>query len=174
MMRYSIGDVSKKTGIPASTLRYYDKHGLLPFVDRDKNGQRSFKDNDFNFLQVIQCMKQCGMSLKEIRIFIDLCMTGDVTLMERYDILSKEEAKVQEQIDVLQKQLDFLHYKMWYYKTSVQSGTERIHMVHSPEGDKVDPKIHQKYLAAMKQCPALDELIRFQKTEAGENNNQVV
>ncbi|MBB1068938.1 MerR family transcriptional regulator [Limosilactobacillus sp. RRLNB_1_1] len=161
-MRYLIGDVSKKTGIPASTLRYYDKHGLLPFVDRDKNGQRSFKDNDFNFLQVIQCMKQCGMSLKEIRGFICLCMTGDVTLKERYDILDKEETEVQRQIDVLQKQLAFLHYKMWYYKTSIQFGTEEIHMVNLPEGKKVDPQIHQKYLAAVQQCPNIDELIRFQ------------
>ncbi|WP_270447352.1 MerR family transcriptional regulator [Lactobacillus delbrueckii] len=164
-MRYMIGEVAQKTNIPASTLRYYDKHGLLPFVDRDKNGQRSFKDNDFNFLQVIQCMKQCGMSLKEIREFVDLCMIGDVTLVKRYDLLSREEAKVQEQIDMLQQQLDFLHYKMWYYKTAVQSGTEKIHMVSTADGDKVDPKIHEKYLAAAKQCPALDELIRFQEDQ---------
>lgn len=56
-MRYTIGEVATKLNIPTSTLRFYDKKGLLPFVDRDQADRRSFKDNDLNFLQVIVCMK---------------------------------------------------------------------------------------------------------------------
>ena len=52
-MRYSIGQVAEKLAVPPSTLRFYDKKGLLPFVDRDEVGRRSFKDNDLNFLEVI-------------------------------------------------------------------------------------------------------------------------
>lgn len=55
-MRYSIGQVAQKMEIPASTLRFYDKKGLLPFVDRDALGRRSFKENDLNFLEVIECI----------------------------------------------------------------------------------------------------------------------
>lgn len=162
-MRYSIGEVSEKLNIPASTLRYYDKHGLLPFVDRNENGQRSFKENDLNFLEVISCMKKCGMTIKEIRHFIDLCMQGDVTLNARYDLLDQEEASVVKQIDVLQKQLDFLHYKMWYFKTAIDAGTEDIHMVPSIDGKRVTPKIHEQYQETLKNCHDINELIRIQK-----------
>lgn len=93
-MRYTIGEVAEKLNIPNSTLRYYDKKGLLPFVDRDQAGRRSFKDNDLNFLEVIECMKKCGMTIKEIRYFIDLCMAGDVTLDARYQLLADEEQAV--------------------------------------------------------------------------------
>jgi DNA-binding transcriptional MerR regulator len=60
MSYYSIGEVADKMHMPASTIRYYEKQGLLPFVDRDENGRRAFKDNDFNFLEVINCMKKAG------------------------------------------------------------------------------------------------------------------
>ncbi|MGI1818755.1 MerR family transcriptional regulator [Lactobacillus johnsonii] len=162
-MRYSIGEVSKKLNIPASTLRYYDKHGLLPFVDRNEKGQRSFKDNDLNFLEVISCMKKCGMTIKEIRHFIDLCMQGDKTLIDRYDLLEKEESSVVKQIAELQKQLDFLHYKMWYFKTAVEAGSEDIHMISTVDGKRVTPEIHQQYQEALKDCHDINELIRIQK-----------
>lgn len=162
-MRYSIGQVADKLGISPSTLRFYDKKGLLPFVDRDAAGRRSFKDNDLNFLEVIECMKKCGMSIKEIRHFIDLCMTGDVTLAARYDLLAQEESSVKKQIAELQEQLDFLHYKMWYFKTSLEAGTEKIHMVETDEGERVDPTIQEQYRQALAHCHDINQLIKYQK-----------
>lgn len=103
------------------------------------------------------------MSIKEIRHFIELCMQGDVTLNARYDLLEQEEASVVKQIDVLQKQLDFLHYKMWYFKTAIDAGTEDIHMVSSIDGKRVTPEIHEQYQEALKHCHDINELIRIQK-----------
>ena len=162
-VRYSIGDVAEEMNLPASTLRFYDRKGLLPFVDRDSAGRRSFKDNDLNFLQVIECMKKCGMTITEIRHFIDLCMQGDVTLMDRYELLEKEAATVKEQIQTLQDQLDFLHYKMWYFKTAVEADTEDIHMVPSGDGRRVDPDIHEQYREALEKCHDLSELIEVER-----------
>lgn len=162
-MRYTIGEVATKLNIPTSTLRFYDKKGLLPFVDRDQADRRSFKDNDLNFLQVIECMKKCGMKIEEIRHFIDLCMAGDVTLDERYDLLKQEEQTVTKQIKVLQDQLDFLHYKMWYFKTAIEAGTEAIHYTKTAEGQRVDPNIHDQYQAALANCHDIKELVDFEK-----------
>ena len=162
-MYYSTSEVSKKTKIPASTLRYYDKHGLLPFVSRKQKGQRIFKDNYLNFLEVITCMKKCGMTIKEIRNFIDLCMQGDSTLDTRYNLLEEEEKRVSEKIEELQKQRDFLHYKMWYFKTALQAGSEDIHMIETSEGKRVDPDIHEQYQAAIKNCHNINDLIRQSK-----------
>ena len=82
-MGYSIGQVAEKCGISAYTLRYYDKEGLLPFVERSSGGIRMFRDSDFEWLQVIHCMKNAGMSIKDIRSYIQLAMQGNGTIDAR-------------------------------------------------------------------------------------------
>ena len=79
-MIYTVGEMAQKLGVPASTLRYYDKEGLLPFVERSSGGIRMFRENDFEWLQVIRCMKKAGMSIKDIRQYIELSMQGDDTI----------------------------------------------------------------------------------------------
>ena len=158
-MRYAIGDVAEIMDMPQSTIRYWDKKGLLPFVDRDENGRRDFKDNDLNFLEVINSMKQSGLKISQIRQFIDLCMQGDMTLKQRYDFLDKEEKVLMEKIETLQKQLDFLRYKKWYYKTSLEAGTEAVHM--TKDGTKVQPDIKEQYQKQLEKCTSIDELINF-------------
>ena len=111
-------------------------------------------------------MKKCGMKIEEIRHFIDLCMAGDVTLDDRYDLLKQEEQTVIKQIKILQDQLDFLHYKMWYFKTALEAGTEEIHMIQAAEGERVDPDIHEQYQAALAKCHDIKELIDYQKNYA--------
>ena len=64
---YTIGEMAKMLGVPASTLRYYDKEGLLPFVARSSGGIRQFRESDIEWLRVIGCMKKAGMSIKDIR-----------------------------------------------------------------------------------------------------------
>lgn len=61
-MFYTVGEMAKHLGVAPSTLRYYDKEGLLPFVERSSGGIRMFKDADFEWLQVIECLKKTGMS----------------------------------------------------------------------------------------------------------------
>lgn len=102
------------------------------------------------------------MSIKEIRYFISLCIQGDVTLNARYDLLEQEESNVVKQINERQKQLDFLHYKMWYFKTALEAGTEDIHMISTIEGKRVTPEIHKQYQESLKSCHDIDELIRIQ------------
>lgn len=66
-MVYTIGEMAKMLGVPASTLRYHDKEGLLPFVARSSGGIRQFLESDIEWLRVIGCMKKAGMSIKDIR-----------------------------------------------------------------------------------------------------------
>ena len=82
-MVYTVGEMAKLLDIPASTLRYYDKEGLLPFVERSSGGIRLFRKSDFEWLQVIGCMKKAGMSIRDIRQYIQLAMQGDDTIDTR-------------------------------------------------------------------------------------------
>ena len=70
-MTYTVGEIAKKLNVAPSTLRYYDKEGLLPFVERSAGGIRVFHDEDMDWLELIECMKHTGMPIKEIKHFID-------------------------------------------------------------------------------------------------------
>ncbi|WP_099468175.1 MerR family transcriptional regulator [Konateibacter massiliensis] len=126
-MLYTIRDAAAHVGIAASTLRYYDKEGLLPFVERSSGGIRMFGEADIDWLQLIECLKATGMSIKDIKKFIDLYMEGDSTLEPRRDMFYERKQAVEKQMEALQKTLDFIKYKCWFYDTSVAAGSSDIH-----------------------------------------------
>lgn len=88
-MVYTVGEMAKLLDIPASTLRYYDKEGLLPFVERSSGGIRLFRKSDFEWLQIIGCMKKAGMSIRDIRQYIEQAQRGDDTIALRLVILHR-------------------------------------------------------------------------------------
>lgn len=126
-MEYTIHEAVEKTGITASTLRYYEKEGLLPSIKRNKNGIRSFTEENLQLLRIIECLKATDMSIKDIRKFIDLCAEGDNSLQERYQLFLDRKKAIQRQIEELQKVEKVIDFKCWYYQTAVEAGTEKIH-----------------------------------------------
>lgn len=122
-MPYTVGETAKKIGVAPSTVRYYDKEGLLPFVGRSSGGVRLFKDEDMEWLSIIECLKKTGMPIKEIKKFIDRCVEGDSTISERLEIIKRQKAAVLEQIEKLKETLSVLEYKQWYYETAKEKGT---------------------------------------------------
>ena len=122
-MIYTVGEMAKTLGVPASTLRYYDKEGLLPFVKRSSGGIRMFEEKDYEWLKVISCLKKAGMSLKDIREYIQLAMEGDSTIDQRLDLFLNQRKVLLEQMAELQQTLDTLDYKCWYYETAKAAGT---------------------------------------------------
>jgi len=127
MKTYSISEVAKKLNLSVYTLRYYDKEGLIPFVERTPSGTRAFKDSDIDALKVIECLKATGMPIKEIKTFIDWCSDGDSTLQQRYDMFLDRKAHVEAQMDELKKTMEIIDHKCFYYKTALDAGTEDIH-----------------------------------------------
>lgn len=126
-MLYTVGEIAKRVGVAPSTLRYYDKEGLLPFVERSDGGIRMFKDSDFEWLAIIECLKETGMPIKDIKKFVDLCMRGDETIDERLELIDRQRDAVLEQIEYLKQTLDTLNYKHWYYETAKAAGTCSVH-----------------------------------------------
>lgn len=126
-MQYTVGQMAKRLGVAPSTLRYYDKEGLLPYVERSNGGIRMFKESDYEWLSIIECLKQSGLSIREIRQYIDLCRQGDETISERLQLFVNRRRAVQQQMAQLQKTLDMLDYKLWFYQTSAEAGTTSIH-----------------------------------------------
>lgn len=100
-MVYTVGEMAKMLEVPASTLRYYDKEGLLPFVERSPGGMRMFQEKDFEWLQVIGCLKKAGMPLRDIRVYIELAMQGDDTIGERLALFEHQREVQREQMQQL-------------------------------------------------------------------------
>ncbi len=122
-MVYTVGEMAKLMGVPASTLRYYDKEGLLPFVERSSGGMRMFQEKDYEWLRIIECLKKTGMPLRDIRAYIDMAMRGDETIRERLALIRKQRQAVLRQMEELQQTLDTLDFKCWYYETAEEAGT---------------------------------------------------
>ena len=126
-MTYTIKEVAEKMGVSVPTLRYYDKEGLMPFIEKKENGTRVFKDEDFKGLEIIICMKNSGMPIKDIKKYMDMCMEGDSTLVDRLEVFIKRKEIVKKQIEDLNKIMELIDHKIWYYETAIEAGSESIH-----------------------------------------------
>ena len=112
---YSIQEVSKKTGLSAHTLRYYEKEGLISGVGRTQGGFRQYSDEDLEALGLICCLKNTGMSLQEIARFMELTHQGDKTLKERVELLREHRENVLERVSEMQRHLEKVTWKLNYF-----------------------------------------------------------
>lgn len=128
-MKFTISEVAEKMNLSTSTIRYYDKEGLLPFIERKESGYRIFAESDVRMLQIIHCLKKTGMSIKDIKVFSDWVKEGDSSLKERYEMFLERKKAVKEQISELQKSLELINHKCSYYKTAIEAGTEDIYKI---------------------------------------------
>lgn len=119
-MHYTIGEVAKMFNLTPSTIRYYDKEGLLPFVER-QSGIRQFSDEDINMLKTIECLKETGMPIKDIKIFSQWCLEGDDTLEKRQEMFYQRREIVKQQMADLQNILNHIEYKCDYYKKAIEA-----------------------------------------------------
>lgn len=126
-MTYTIKQVAEKMGVSVPTLRYYDKEGLMPFIEKKENGTRVFKDEDFKGLEIITCMKNSGMPIKDIKRYMDMCMEGDSTLIDRLEVFLERKEIVKKQIEELNNIMELIEHKIWYYEAAIEAGSELIH-----------------------------------------------
>lgn len=116
---YTIKEVSEKTGVSEHTLRFWAKSGFFPFVQRDSNNVRLFSDNDLDWVNIVKCLRSVGVENKSIKKYIDLCIIGDSTIKDRYEIIKLTKQKAKEKFSELKKQLDLLNYKENFYKNLI-------------------------------------------------------
>lgn len=134
---YTIGQVAKMFGLPISTLRYYDKQGLFSKMER-VSGIRKFSESEIEALRVIECLKKAGMEIKDIRHFMDMCVQGPSTYPQRKALFETHKERMEAEIERMNRTLDMLKFKCWYYEQAIQDGSEdRLKALipdHLPEG----------------------------------------
>ena len=148
-MVYTVGEAAKRLGVTASTLRYYDKEGLLPFVERSSGGIRMFRESDFEWLRVIDCMKKAGMSIRDIREYIEMALQGDDTIELRLAMFRRQRERLQAQMEELRHTMEVVEYKCWYYETAQAAGT-----VDAPK-DMPDGEVPERFRAIRQELKSI-------------------
>ena len=118
---YTIGQVSEMFNLPVSTLRYYDKEGLFPFMQR-ASGIRQFSDTEIAALKLIECLKKSGLEIRDIKQFMEWCQEGSRTYELRKQLFERQKAAVEKEMDKMQETLDMLTFKCFYYDQGRQRG----------------------------------------------------
>ncbi|HAE88579.1 MAG TPA: MerR family transcriptional regulator [Clostridiales bacterium] len=139
---YTIGQVSEMFHLPISTLRYYDKEGLFPQMTR-RSGIRKFGEGELEALRVIECLKKSGLEIKDIKQFMTWCVEGASTYPDRKKLFENRKRIVEEEIVRLQKTLDMLKFKCWYYDTAIRDGNEKNLSAMIPNG--LPPEVRKLY-----------------------------
>lgn len=118
---YTIKEVAKIMDVSEHTLRFWAKNGLFPEIKRDQNNVRLFNDNDLEWVKIVKCLRKVGTDNKSIKRYIDLCLVGDSTLKERYQIILDTKAKALNQMQDLKNQLEVLDYKQAFYENLIKN-----------------------------------------------------
>lgn len=121
-----ISEVSKKFNISPDTLRYYEKIGLIPHVNRNSSGIREYTEEDCNWIEFILCMKNAGLPIKTLIKYVELFQQGDDTIEERKELLITEREKLRIKIQNMQETLDRLDYKIAKYEEKILKREETL------------------------------------------------
>lgn len=125
-MAYTIIEVERKTGIPSRTLRFWADKGVFPYVEKDKNGVRYFSEKDLQWVIWVDCYRQIGMSIKDLKDYIALCVKGKSTAKERLEIILNLKEKKLEDMQKLQIILEKLNFKVNYYEKMIKENKDEL------------------------------------------------
>lgn len=121
---YTMRDVCRETGMAYETLKFYCNEGLVPNVKRNGNNYRVFDDRDVAWIKSLTCLKNCGMSIQEMKAYIDLCLLGKASIPERKVVLAEKREALLKQIANLQASIDYIDWKQHFYDDVLSGKTK--------------------------------------------------
>jgi MerR family transcriptional regulator, aldehyde-responsive regulator len=114
-----IAEVSEKLGVSQDTLRYYERIGLLPRVNRNKSGMRDYSEEDCKWIEFVKCMRSAGLPIEVLIEYVRLFQQGDETIEARKEILIEQRKQLLKKMEDMQKTLERLDYKIASYEQTV-------------------------------------------------------
>ena len=112
---YTMMQVCRETDMTYQTLKYYCNEGLIPNVKRDGNNRRVFDEKDVKWIKDLTCLKKCGMSILEMKEYLELCLQGESSIMQRKEMLSKKREALLGSIKELEDSVDYIDWKQNFY-----------------------------------------------------------
>ena len=121
---YSMKEAGKLTDMTYETLKFYCNEGLVPNVKRDKRNYRIFDDHDIKWIQSLNCLKNCGMSIAEMKEYLALCLKGESSIPERKIILNHKKEALLQSINKLQQAVEYIDWKQNFYDEVLSGKTQ--------------------------------------------------
>lgn len=112
---YTMMQICKEADMTYQTLKYYCNEGLIPNVKRDKNNRRIFDEKDLKWIKDLVCLKKCGMSIQEMKEYLDLCLQGESTIQQRKEMLARKRNTLLDSIKELEGCIDYIDWKQNFY-----------------------------------------------------------
>lgn len=132
---YSMREACLKTGLTYDTLKFYCNEGLVPNVKRDKNNYRVFNDKDIAWINSLSCLRNCGMSILEMKEYLDLCLQGESSIPERKKVLDAKLSELEHKIAEIQESIDYIHWKQNFYDDILNGKTKYYSNLTQTEND---------------------------------------
>ena len=132
---YSMKETCERTGLTYDALKFYCNEGLIPNVKRNKSNYRVFDDNDINWIKSLSCLKNCGMSIVEMKKYLDLCLKGKPTIPERKVILDAKLRELEHKKQEIQDSIDYIHWKHQFYDDVLSGKTKYFSYLIKTESD---------------------------------------
>lgn len=129
---YTMKQASELVGMSYESLKFYCNQGLVPNLKRNSNNHRVFSDRDIACIKSIICLKNCGMSISEMKEYIDLCWQGETSIPERKKILARKRSELEARIAVINESLAYIDWKQQFYD-DVLSGKTKYYSNILPE-----------------------------------------
>lgn len=121
---YTMKETCEKTGLSYETLKFYCNQGLVPNVKRDEHNHRIFDDQDVAWVNSLNCLRNCGMSISEMKIYIQLCLAGESSIPERKVILAEKRERLLEEIEKIQESIAYIDWKQSFYDDVLMGKTK--------------------------------------------------
>lgn len=112
---YTMMQVCKEADMSYQTLKYYCNEGLIPNVKRDKNNRRVFDERNLKWIKDLVCLKKCGMSIQEMKEYLNLCLQGESTIQQRKAMLDRKRKALLDSIEELKGCIDYIDWKQEFY-----------------------------------------------------------
>ena len=114
-MTYTMMQVCRELGMTYQTLKFYCNEGLVPNVKRDEGNRRIFDERDVRWIKNLNCLKKCGMSIQEMKKYLDLCLAGRSTITQRKEMLAKKQEALRASVKELEESIAYIDWKQSFY-----------------------------------------------------------
>lgn len=133
MKLYTMKEVCAETNMTYQTLKFYCNEGLVPNVKRDKNNHRIFDDRDVKWVKDLICLKKCGMSIEEMKLYLGLCLKGESTIPERKEMLTAKQDSLRQAVKELEDSIAYIDWKQNFYDEILSGEKPYVSNLIAPE-----------------------------------------
>jgi len=116
--------VCEQLGMTYETLRFYCDESLIPNIKRDKNNYRNFDERNIAWIEGLQCLRKCGMSIKDMKQYMQYCLEGPSSILDRKEMLDYQKRILQSKMVEIQESIDFIDKKQMYFDNVLSGDIE--------------------------------------------------